>query len=141
LEGTGVELMASSDNVLRGGLTPKHVDVPELLAVLEFRAGPAELVPLETRGPETHYVTPAPEFALSRIALSPTPAPIGPVRGPEIVVVTEGHARVRRGGEALELASGASAFVPRAGGDYSLDGAGTAFRARVNDVASGATAA
>ena len=36
LDGTGVELMANSDNVLRGGLTPKHVDVPELLKVLRF---------------------------------------------------------------------------------------------------------
>ena len=40
LTGVGVELMASSDNVLRGGLTPKHVDVAELLKVLDFRPIP-----------------------------------------------------------------------------------------------------
>ena len=131
LEGTGVELMASSDNVLRGGLTPKHVDVPELLRVLEFRAGPAELVPVDVRGAEHHYLTPAPEFALSRFELAGS-VTVGPVDGPEIVVVTRGVADVRRGGETVRLASGASAFLPATGGDYVLDGAGTVFRARVN---------
>jgi mannose-6-phosphate isomerase len=133
LEGTGVEIMASSDNVLRGGLTPKHVDVSELCAVLDFRAGPAELAPVETRGLELTYRTPAPEFALSRFDLDAQSAPVGPVNGPEIVVVTRGAATVRRGGEALELRPGASAFVPAKGGDYALDGTATVFRARVND--------
>ena len=54
VEGTGVEIMASSDNVLRGGLTKKHVDVPELLAVLDFDGGPAAVltprVPVRTSG-------------------------------------------------------------------------------------------
>jgi mannose-6-phosphate isomerase len=133
LEGTGVEIMASSDNVLRGGLTPKHIDVPELLAVLDFHAGPAALAPVSERGAEHVYETPAPDFALSRVELSPAPASIAPVSGPEIVVVTRGRATLARGGETLELASGASAFVPAVGGGYSLGGSGTAFRARVND--------
>jgi mannose-6-phosphate isomerase len=132
LRGTGVEIMASSDNVLRGGLTPKHVDVAELLRVLEFRPGPAELVPVETRGPEHRYLTPAPEFALSRFELAGS-ATVGPVVGPEIVVVTSGSAAVSRHGESIDLASGASAFVPATGGDYVLDGTATVFRARVND--------
>jgi mannose-6-phosphate isomerase len=133
LEGTGVEIMASSDNVLRGGLTPKHVDVPELLRVLDFRAGPAELVPAAIRGLERTYRTPAPEFALSRFDLDSVTARVGPVSGPEIVVVTHGTATVRRGGEALGLPSGASAFLPAHGGDYELEGTATVFRARVND--------
>jgi mannose-6-phosphate isomerase len=133
LEGTGVEIMASSDNVLRGGLTPKHVDVPELLRVLDFRSETVALVPLETRGPERHYRTPAPEFALSRFELTGTPASVGPVSGPEIVVVTRGTVTLRRGNETLPLASGASAFVPKTGGNYTLDGTATVFRARVND--------
>jgi mannose-6-phosphate isomerase len=133
LEGTGVEIMASSDNVLRGGLTPKHVDVPELLRVLDFHTGPAALVPVETRGLERRYRTPAPEFALSRFDLDANAAPVGPVTGPEIVVVTHGTATIRRGGEALVVSSGASAFLPARGGDYALEGSATIFRARVND--------
>jgi mannose-6-phosphate isomerase len=133
LEGTGVEIMASSDNVLRGGLTPKHVDVPELLAVLDFHSTNAELVPVETRGVERRYRTPAAEFALSRFDLGASPAAVGPVNGPEIVVVTSGTATVRRGNETLTLTSGTSAFLPPRGGDYTLDGTATAFRARVND--------
>ena len=131
LEGTGVEIMASSDNVLRGGLTPKHVDVPELLDVLDFHAEKATLVPIETRGSEHHYRTPAPEFALSRIELAGS-AGIGPVNGPEIVVVTSGSVTASRGGETVTLVSGRSAFVPAEGGNYVLDGTATVFRARVN---------
>jgi mannose-6-phosphate isomerase len=132
LRGTGVEIMASSDNVLRGGLTPKHVDVPELLAVLDFRSGPAELVPVDTSGPELRYRTPAPDFALSRFDLSDAAVAVSAVSGPEIVVVTQGDATVRRGTESVALKSGASAFVPAEGGDYSLEGTGSVFRARVN---------
>jgi mannose-6-phosphate isomerase len=133
LEGTGVEIMASSDNVLRGGLTPKHVDVPELLAVLHFRATRAELVAVEARGAEHHYQTPAHEFALSRLELEGRTS-VGPVNGPEIVVVTSGSVTLERGTETLELPSGASAFVPAAGGDYSAIGSGTAFRAAVHPI-------
>jgi mannose-6-phosphate isomerase len=136
LEGTGVEIMASSDNVLRGGLTPKHVDVPELLRVLDFHAGATELVPVETRGAERTYRTPAPEFALSRLDLGGPSVTVGPVFGPEIVVVTSGAVTVRRSDEELVLSNGASAFIPAAGGNYTLAGTATVFRARVNDTPS-----
>ncbi|HVR18807.1 MAG TPA: mannose-6-phosphate isomerase, class I, partial [Polyangiaceae bacterium] len=133
LQGTGVEIMASSDNVLRGGLTPKHVDVPELLAVLDFHSAPAELVRVDTNGPELRYRTPAPDFALSRFELSDETAAVRTVSGPEIVVVTHGDATVRRGTESIALKSGDSAFVPAERGDYSLEGTGSVFRARVSD--------
>jgi mannose-6-phosphate isomerase len=132
LEGTGVEIMASSDNVLRGGLTPKHVDAPELLCVLDFRPGPVTLVPTELRAPITRYVTPAREFDLSRIELAGSSVHLGPVTGPEIAVVTQGSVVLRRGTEHVTLRSGESVFVPAAGGDYDVSGAGTLFRARVN---------
>lgn len=132
LEGTGVEIMASSDNVLRGGLTPKHVDVPELLAVLDFHAGPASLAPTQQHGPETLYLTPSREFALSRFELEDAPATVSPVTGPEIVLATRGAAVVTRGDEQLSLACGTSAFLPASGGDYTLSGPATVFRARVN---------
>jgi mannose-6-phosphate isomerase len=133
LEGTGVELMASSDNVLRGGLTSKHIDVTELLDVLDFSAAPASFAPTKTVGHERFYSTPAREFALSRVELAGETARLGPVLGPEIVVVTEGALTVRRGAATLELASGRAVFVPAAGGDVEVAGRGTAFRARVND--------
>jgi mannose-6-phosphate isomerase len=133
LEGTGVEIMASSDNVLRGGLTPKHVDAPELLRVLDFRAAPPALVPTQSRGAELCYLTPAREFALSHCELRGETVRLGPVTGPEIVVITNGYAEIRRDGNRLELAAGASIFVPGQGGDYELLGYGSAFRARVND--------
>ncbi|HWP09165.1 MAG TPA: mannose-6-phosphate isomerase, class I [Polyangiaceae bacterium] len=133
LEGTGIEIMASSDNVLRGGLTPKYVDVGELSRVLDFTPGPASLVPTELRGHERHYLTPTREFALSRFALAEATASVGPVKGPEIVVVTSGALDVRRNGDSLRLPSGTSAFITAEGGDYTLSGTGTAFRARVND--------
>jgi mannose-6-phosphate isomerase len=67
LHGIGFEVMANSDNVLRGGLTPKHVDVPELLRVLDFTpTDDSVILPLQTRGgAELVYDTPAPS---SRVA-------------------------------------------------------------------------
>ena len=66
LSGAGVELMANSDNVLRGGLTPKHVDVPELLRVLDFRAGPPPVSAGRPDGGWVRYDTPFEEFLLRR---------------------------------------------------------------------------
>jgi mannose-6-phosphate isomerase len=131
LEGAGVEIMASSDNVLRGGLTPKHVAVAELLAVLDFRAGPAAVVETTEHGAETRYITPVREFALSRFDLDGR-TDVRFVAGPEIVVVTRGRIDLRRGNDAVSLKGAESAFVPAEGGDYVLAGTGTAFRARVN---------
>ncbi len=139
LEGTGVEIMASSDNVLRGGLTPKHVDAPELLRVLDFRPGPVTLVSTERRGGITRYVTPAREFDLSRVEPAGGTVHVAPVTGPEITVVTEGTVVLRRGSENVALRSGESVFVPAAGGDYDVSGAGTLFRARVNANGDGPT--
>jgi mannose-6-phosphate isomerase len=133
LEGTGVEIMASSDNVLRGGLTPKHVDATELARVLDFQAGPAALVPTERVGQELHYRTPSPEFALSRFDVTNDRAHVGAVHGPEIVLVTSGELDVHRDDETVRLRSGTSVFIAATAGAYTLSGTGTAFRARVND--------
>ncbi|WP_066910787.1 mannose-6-phosphate isomerase, class I [Millisia brevis] len=70
LSGVGVEIMANSDNVLRGGLTPKHVDVPELLRVLDFR--PIDASALVPEGPAPAWFdTPASEFRLGAIVFDP----------------------------------------------------------------------
>ena len=65
LSGMGVELMANSDNVLRGGLTDKHNDAGELLAILNLHGAPPTIIrPRPTRRGEWHYATPVQEFAL-----------------------------------------------------------------------------
>jgi mannose-6-phosphate isomerase len=71
LRGSGMELMANSNNVLRGGLTPKHVDVPELLANVVFEGEAAQVIrpTLLEGGVESAYETPAAEFELRRITL------------------------------------------------------------------------
>ncbi|MCF8590057.1 mannose-6-phosphate isomerase, class I [Gordonia liuliyuniae] len=104
LHGTAVELMANSDNVLRGGLTPKHIDVPELLRVLDFTpVSLDELTPESTTvGSELVYLTPAPEFRLSRVHLDgtgmhqPSSVSFG-VSGPQIIAVLSGRITVSAG--------------------------------------------
>jgi mannose-6-phosphate isomerase len=128
LGGLGVEVMANSDNVLRGGLTPKHVDVPELLKVLDFRAGPVSIVHPVQEGEEDVYVTPAPEFRLSRFGLDRRSAQ--PVRrGVEILVCTEGKMTVG----SMELRCGESLLISANEGLYGLSGQGVIYRVTVND--------
>jgi mannose-6-phosphate isomerase len=70
LDGVGIELMANSDNVLRGGLTPKHVDVKELLNVLNFEERDVNILKMEKINPcERRYESNAQEFSLSVIAV------------------------------------------------------------------------
>lgn len=72
LRGANVELMANSDNVLRGGLTPKHIDVPELLEhIVTQPVTPHVLSPQTADERLTHYPVPVPDFALSRLLLPP----------------------------------------------------------------------
>lgn len=130
LDGAGVEIMASSDNVLRGGLTKKAVNVPELLRVLRFQElEVAPLVPV-AEADERVYLTPAEEFRLSFVNVK---APLSLTRsnGPELLLVTEGRVRVEAETSALLLEAGSSAFVPASEGALRVEGAGTLFRARV----------
>jgi len=128
LDGLGVEIMANSDNVLRCGLTPKHVDVPELLRIVRFEAGdPGVLRPEAGPDGEEVYETPIDEFRLSRYVL-----PAGgttrdlTLTTPQILLCTAGSVRA---GE-HELSPGASVFVP-AGEKAEVSGTGTLFRATV----------
>ncbi len=132
LNGLGVEIMANSDNVLRCGLTPKHVDVPELLRVVRFEAGdPGVLRPEASTSGEEVYDTPIDEFRLSRFVLAPGAAARDvTATTPQILLCTAGS--VTAGG--LTLAPGESAFVP-AGDKAEIAGTsgagGTVFRATV----------
>jgi mannose-6-phosphate isomerase len=132
LRGVGLEIMANSDNVIRGGLTPKHVDVPELVRVLSFADGPVDVVRPRGESAEEIYDTPASEFRLSRIALADSPFRANQRRGPEILLCTEGSAFVSPGeGPASALPKGSSVFVSASAGPYALAGSGTVFRATV----------
>lgn len=105
LRGAGVEIMANSDNVLRGGLTPKHIDLPELLRVLDFAPVSIEHLRTEVRtvGAERIYLTPAPEFRLSRVELDGTGMAHASsisfdMPGPQILAVLAGSIEVRPDG-------------------------------------------
>jgi mannose-6-phosphate isomerase len=106
LDGTGVEIMANSDNVLRGGLTSKHVDVDELLDLLDFTPGWAGPVPVTEEAPGIHrYRTGAPEFALWRVDVDgQVPAPADGLG--RVLLATDGSAAVRSGEQELSLAAG-----------------------------------
>jgi mannose-6-phosphate isomerase len=133
LRGTGIEIMASSDNVLRGGLTPKHVDPPELLRVLTFADHPVQVVTARGNESEHVYETPASEFRLSRIDLRAGSAfGVSERLGPEILFCVAGQLTARGArGPGIELVKGTAMFVPASDGAYALDGAGTVFRAGV----------
>lgn len=140
LHGVGFEVMANSDNVLRGGLTPKHVDVPELLRVLDFTpTDESALRPRSTReGIEIVYDTPAPEFAVSLLRLDG--ADLGhemdaPSRhdGPQVLLCTEGSVQVHGKSSVLTLDRGAAAWVAADDGPIRLvaDQPASLFRATV----------
>ena len=118
MHGLGIEVMANSDNVLRGGLTPKHVDVPELLRVLDFTpAREATLRPkTSTDGMETVYQTAAPEFSVSVLGIDgdllghEVDAP-SHHDGPQILLCTEGSAVLHAKSSVVTLERGAAAWV------------------------------
>ena len=128
LQGVGIEVMANSDNVLRGGLTPKHVDVPELLRVLDFRPAHDVVVRPESfrDGAELVYDTPAPEFEVSVLQIDGEllgHEVDAPTRhdGPQILLCTEGAATVHAKTSAVVLERGAAAWVGADDGPIRLD--------------------
>jgi mannose-6-phosphate isomerase len=135
LAGTGIELMASSDNVLRGGLTTKHVDCAELVAILDFRAAP--FAPVEVRPlceHESEYVTGTEDFRLSSIVLTDGAICRPPRRGPELLLCIEGAAAlVPDGGAAVRIEKGETVFVSAGDSPYSLSGEARLFRATAGD--------
>ncbi len=131
LHGVGMEVMANSDNVLRGGLTPKHVDVPELLRVLDFTPVADARVSTHREGIDVVYDTPAAEFAASMLILDG--ANLGhevdaPARhdGPQILVCTEGSVILRaerhdQGAGEVRIDRGAAAWVAADDGPIRLE--------------------
>jgi mannose-6-phosphate isomerase len=114
LEGIAIEIMASSDNVLRGGLTAKHMDVPELLKTLTFESGrPTLLESSQESDTERVYSTPAEEFRLSRLDLTTgRPYEGSPVVGADVLLLVEGEATVEGAGDTMALGRGGIVLVP-----------------------------
>lgn len=125
LHGAGVEIMANSDNVLRGGMTPKHVDVDELLRVLDFRAGPVAKVLPTRRGDLEVWETEAVEFELARARGRAEIA----IRAPLIALCTDGELVADDGVSRETLRQGDSVFVAGSTERLTLDGHGTAYLA------------
>jgi mannose-6-phosphate isomerase len=110
LEGQNVELMANSDNVLRGGLTLKHVDVPELLKHTLFEPIQPNILKLNADAKETVFESPVPDFCLSHVLLSANESIQCKADGPEIWFVIAGNG-VTEDANAFNLKKGASFFV------------------------------
>ncbi|MCP8998978.1 mannose-6-phosphate isomerase, class I [Pseudarthrobacter sp. RMG13] len=116
LHGLGVEVMASSDNVLRGGLTPKYIDVPELLRTIEFQPVAVPMLTPEFSGlGQELYQPPFREFQLQRIELAPGAEPVPLAQaGAVVVIVVSGSVYLDSPKGDLQLARGGSAFLPAA---------------------------
>ncbi|KJL41251.1 mannose-6-phosphate isomerase, class I [Microbacterium trichothecenolyticum] len=129
LEGLGVELMAASDNVLRGGLTPKHVDAAELVSVLDPTPGlPPVIVPREIAAGVRRYDVPVADFAL--LAVSPDEDGVEVVlEGPAIAVATAGSPAVRAlaSEDVATLSPGAAVLVTANEGGLRVTGEGEIF--------------
>lgn len=110
-DGLGVELMAASDNVLRGGLTPKHIDVPELMRIVDTRPGPAPLLaPVRDAGTGEVFDPGVPDFVLTRVTLAGGERTVA-LAGPTIALATSGAVTVSAGERRIPLTPGAAAFA------------------------------
>ena len=135
LEGVGMELMANSDNVLRGGLTPKHIDVPELLKVLNFKPRPVKILEAVKKSKnERVYPSKANEFVLSVISTSAGSSyQSSESRSVEIMLCTDGTAFLKDEGtqEIINIRKGDSAIIPAAVIGYSVVGDALIYKAAV----------
>ena len=134
LGGVGIELMAASDNVLRGGLTGKRVDVSELLSVLDF--SPFTVTPLapESPLPGLEIFRPdVPDFALDVVRLDEaTSSTTVALPGAATALCTEGSLELRGAAHAIRLSRGEAVFVTPDERELAIDGAGIVFIATPN---------
>ncbi|VEN75349.1 Mannose-6-phosphate isomerase, class I [Candidatus Desulfarcum epimagneticum] len=123
LEGLGAELMNNSDNVVRGGLTSKHMDIPGLLKILDWKTGPPLPAAPEKIGKhERVFRANRQDFSLSVLTCAEKPL-AARRRGPEVLLCVEGAAKIISGGAPpLVLKKGRSAFVPARAPGYAVSG-------------------
>lgn len=128
IQGLGVEIMAASDNVLRGGLTPKHIDVAELTAILDPRPGPAPVLD-PAAGPARIFTGDVPDFVLTQVtADSGAPVEVR-MSGIAIAVATSGEVEITGTGthDRVTLRPGAAVLITPDEGSVSISGAGEVF--------------
>jgi mannose-6-phosphate isomerase len=137
LDGFGIELMANSDNVLRGGLTEKHIDLQQLVGVVHFTPRKLKVLKAATAGKnEQIFFNPSNEFVLSRIGVGLRSTYQSPAdRSIEILLCTDGRAVIKnRGtGDVIEIKKGDSVVVPAALKRYSISGTADFYKAAVPD--------
>ena len=127
VEGLGIELMAASDNVLRGGLTPKHVDVPELLSVLDFTPVPVPyLEPIPLPGGVALYQPGVPDFELA-VVTEPVDGTRYALAGDSIVLCTAGEFALAGEKDSVTLTRGESVFVTAEESTLTISGDGALF--------------
>ncbi|MDL2122905.1 MAG: mannose-6-phosphate isomerase, class I [Deltaproteobacteria bacterium] len=135
LDGLGIELMANSDNVLRGGLTKKHIDVPELLNVLNFEETNVNiLLSQKDKDCEGIYHSMAEEFVLSVISDEKNISYTSPEkRSVEIILCTDGKASITdiSINENILLKKGTSVIIPSSVNKYRIEGKATLYKASV----------
>ena len=133
LSGVAVEIMAASDNVLRAGLTRKHVDVPVLLAVLNSSASPpTRIAPELVKAAVSTFYAPVDDFELSEIRLRDANTRVR-VRGigPRTVLCLQGAAQLEAGGRVRSVIAGQAVFVPASDGRLTMRGIGHLVQAAV----------
>ena len=136
LYGTCIEIMANSDNVIRGGLTSKHVDIDELIRILTFKGRRPEI--LKPEGPTIsvikEYNTDAREFLLSVIELTEENQTVFiSTNSIEILICTKGQIKLKQSekGQDLDLVRADSCVIPASTGNYQIEGKGVIYRASV----------
>lgn len=112
LRGLGFEVMASSDNVVRGGLTPKHIDIPELLRTVDFRPLPLPLLEPVLEAGTRSWIPPFEEFRVQHVEVFRNEATTLRHHGPAIVLAVTGQGEISTTTTSLTLTPGNSLFVP-----------------------------
>ncbi|MBN2061589.1 MAG: mannose-6-phosphate isomerase, class I [Deltaproteobacteria bacterium] len=126
LEGAGIEIMANSDNVLRGALTDKHIDIPELMRIMKFRPCKVDILkPVKTGKHEASYPAESEEFILSKISLKKGDYYLSHTeRNVEIMICMKGSGSIidLETKERIEISKGLSIIVPASVTRYELSG-------------------
>ncbi len=125
LKGVALEVMANSDNVLRAGLTPKYIDIPELVANVKFtpRAADTLLTTPTRQGNALDFPIPVDDFAFSLHDLTAEPATLSQ-QSAAILFCVEGEATIGKESQTLTLKPGESAFISAADSPVTINGTG-----------------
>lgn len=127
VSGLGVEIMAASDNVLRGGLTPKHIDVAELMSIVDTTPAPVEVIRPDADARIQSFPVPVSDFALSRVVLDGERVVVD-VQAPAMVLATAGDVRVTGADAvAVTIPVGSAVFADEAESTLTLAGRGEVF--------------